>query len=81
MSELSPKLSRRVARLRKAVEARAVAALAFPYVLTCKADDAAMNRSATNSGRRGFTFIPSRAQSRNRSSRVLHAQRETSLAL
>lgn len=37
MSELNPRLSRRVAKLRKAVEARREAALAFPYVLTCKA--------------------------------------------
>ena len=39
MSELNPRLSRRVAKLRKAVEARREAALAFPYLLTCKADE------------------------------------------
>ena len=44
MSELNPRLSRRVAKLRKAVEARREAALAFPYVLTCKAGDEMSNR-------------------------------------
>ena len=57
MAELNPKLSRRVARLRKAVEARAEAALAFPYVLTCKVDDAAMIRSGMKE-RTIFKFIP-----------------------
>ena len=44
MSELNPRLSRRVAKLRKAVEARREAALAFPYVLTCKAGEDVTNR-------------------------------------
>ena len=39
MSELNPRLSRRVAKLRKAVEARREATLAFPYVLTCRAGE------------------------------------------
>ena len=44
MSELNPRLSRRVAKLRKAVEARREAALAFPYVLTCRAGEEVINR-------------------------------------
>ena len=44
MSELNTRLSRRVAKLRKAVEARREAALAFPYVLTCKVGDEMTNR-------------------------------------
>ena len=44
MAELNPRLSRRVAKLRKAVEARREAALAFPYVLTCKAGEDVINR-------------------------------------